>query len=887
MKNDNEYRNPPRIAEWILERVYLKTGYHTRLGDYGEIYNDIVRENNIFFGWIWYWFQVVTSVCLRTGNSILWSVIMLMNYLKIAFRNIMRYKGYSFINISGLAVGMACCIVISLWILQEFQYDAFHENADNLYGIVNVKNDEGGGSSKISLPVPLAPALIKEFPEVTAATRYYPGGQILLKYQDKIFYEKRSYFVDPSFLQMFSYNFISGDLNTALNDPYSIIITEDIADKYFAEESPVGKSIDFNDEYELIVTGVMENVPDNSSMQFEILLPYALRDILDKKERYRPSWWHNRLRTYVQLQEKSSPELAGEKITDYYRQQARSELGQYITTMENSGEIDKLRQQADIELDRRLVLEPLKNIRLSRHYGGTVRARYLSVFATIAFAILLIACINFMNLSTARSAVRAKEIGLRKVVGASRKNIVWQFLGESFLLSFAAIFIAVFTVLLLLPAINNLFQLKLQFNLVGNSFILPVLIGIALFTGLAGGSYPALILSSFQPVRTLKGDLKSGTKGSVMRKSLVVIQLTLSVFLIFGTVVIYKQLDYVKSKDLGYEKEHVICIPLNSGSLPYFDTMKSRLLSDSRILSVSGIHQKPTWISSTTSAVDWDSKNPALNVRLGNFRVNYDYVKTMSIQLVAGRDFSKDFSADEKNSFVVNEEVVKLMGLKNADAVGKRLMFNGDEGTIIGDVKNFHYLPLGYSIQPMAMHLMLDRTKFLLVSVVPSDVTSTVDFIRKTWMDVMPSFPFEYSFLDSDYDALYRSEENSGVMLRCFTLLAILIACLGIFGLASYTAEQRTKEIGIRKILGASVPNILNLMSKEFLLLALLSNVAAWPFSYYLMNGWLENYAYRTSIDIWTFILPAFITIVLTMLTVAFQAMKAANVNPVVALKYE
>ncbi len=840
----------------------------TIIDELEEVYFQYRSERGFIRANIWILLQITKIITGKIYNICFWSLPMLRNYLLIAVRNLKRHKGFSFINITGLAVGMTCCILISLWILEELNYDTFHRNAGTLFQAVKSYQN----SSVRATPVLLAPALKEEMPEILETTRYHSRGQVMLNYRNNPFNENRAYYVDPAFLRMFDFNLYLGDRNTALESPNSIVITRNIADKYFGKENPIGKSLLLNNEYELVVTGVLENVPFNSIFNFTILLPYEMRLVLNIKEGYVPSWGHNEPFTFIQLQENASAESVNSKLKTYLGEKYQ------IVYPEETAELP-------FEQLPSLSMVSLINIRFSPIYGGSGRKAVLSIFFATAFVILLIACINFMNLSTARSSKRAKEIGLRKVVGAGRKHIIRQFLGESILLSFLALILALILTILLLPGFNSLFDRNIDISSLGNTAALPFLLGITLFTGIAGGSYPALYLSSFQPVKTLKGNLRSGMKRVLLRRILVVFQFVLSISLIIGTAVIYDQLNFVQNKDLGFDKEHIVCIPLNSGSLDLYDTFKNRLTGDPRIINLSSIHDRPTWIGSSSTYSDWEGKDPNFEPLIGHFRTNYDFIKTMNIELKEGRDFSIEFQTDRENSFLINEEMKRVMEMD--DVIGKRLMYSGFEGTIIGVVKDFHFLPLSEPMRPLVIRLAPEKAKFMVIRISPDNISSSLDYIRETWEEVLPSYQFDYSFLDSDLGRMYNNEQKIGQLMQVLAIIAILIACLGMFGLASFTADQRTKECGVRKVLGATVSDIVGLLSKEFLILVLISNIIAWPLSYYFMDKWLQSYAYRTNISILLLLFASFIALAVTLITVSSQALKAARANPVDSLRYE
>jgi ABC-type antimicrobial peptide transport system permease subunit len=513
--------------------------------------------------------------------------------------------------------------------------------------------------------------------------------------------------------------------------------------------------------------------------------------------------------------------------------------------------------------------------------------KYVYIFSLIAFFVLLIACINFMNLSTARSANRAREVGVRKVVGALKGHIIRQFYGESVIYAFIALVFAVILVVLLMTPFNNLSGKELSLGILGSGMILVGFLGVTLFTGLVAGSYPALFLSSFQPVRVIKGSLKSGTGGSLFRRILVVVQFALSIFLIIGTVVVYSQLHYMKNRDIGYDKEHLVYIPMRGQTGQFYEALKNALVRDPRILGVTGSGHRPSNIGSNSSGANWDGKDPDQVVLIGISSVDYDYIDTIGIELKEGRPFSKEFGTDQTEAFIVNEEVAKLMGKESI--VGERFSFAGRDGHIIGVMKNFHYYSLRNKIEPLAIYLRPAAEGFYYTMIrIPSEnISASLDFVKETWQRVVPAFPFEYSFLVEDFEYYYRSEERMGDLLKYFSILAVFIACLGLFGLASFSAEQRTKEIGIRKVLGASAQQITLLLCREFFVLVLLANIIAWPVAYFVMGNWLQDFAYRTSLGLLTFVLTMALALVIALLTVSFQAVKAAVANPVDALKYE
>lgn len=783
---------------------------------------------------------------------------MIKNFIKITLRNIVRHKGYSFINITGLAVGMACCLLITLWVLDELSYDRFHENAPYLYRVEENQHYSGRLFHVNVTPHPIAPAMKEEFPEIRDASRYVRADGRLFRYGEKSFYENSVRAVDPSFLDMFTYPLVNGNKESALNAPDSILISQDIAVKYFGSEDPLGKIINIDNKYDFKVTGVLKNVPHNSVLQFEALIPY---EFLRKIGRTNEQWGSNSIGTFVQLQKEATMEQVNGKILDYIRTRA-----------------------PDSKTD--LVLMPLVDIHLHQWFGyiktmGVVQ--YVYIFSFIAFLVLVIACINFMNLATARSATRAREVGIRKVVGAHKSHLVRQFYGESIIFSFIALLLALVLVQLVLPAFSTLAGKEITFGVAGFQELLLGLAGITLFTGIVSGSYPALFLSAFRPVKVLSGTLTQGTGAARFRKTLVVLQFVLSVFLITGSIVVSKQLNFLKNKNVGYEKEHLLYIPMSGGTKTSYQALKNELVKNQSILGVSGSQSIPSSIGSNSSGAEWEGKDPDLKLLIGHTRIDYDYVKTVGLELMEGRGFSEAFPGDVKKNFLINEELLKIM--KKDSAVGERFSFLGQNGVIVGVMKNFHYGSVKYAIEPLALILNPESINFLVARIRPGNISATIDKIKETWKTVIPGYPFEYRFVDEDFDRMYRAEERSGKVLAYFTFLSIFIACLGLFGLASFSAEQRFREIGIRKTLGATVPGITVMLCKEFLKLVLLATLAALPISYFAMGSWLRGYAYRIDLDILIFVSAAVLAMLTALFTVSYQAIRAALANPIDALK--
>ncbi len=787
---------------------------------------------------------------------------MIKNYLKIAIRNLTKYKGFSFINTAGLAIGLACTILILLWVYDEISYDRFHKNADESYRIVLETQSPNNINRSANSPNALGPALKEQYPEIVNFTRYMGGfSGWLVRCGEKTFMNDRWAAADPSFFKIFSFPFIHGDPQTALKDRYSMVITEDMAKKYFGDNMPIGKVIQ-KDKTDLRVTGVIK-IPHNSHIQFDYIFP-----IINMKEWFiqdLESWEPGPFKTYVQLSKNISSKEVNPKIAGIIK----THLANSNTTVH---------------------LQPFKKIHLytdfqddacNYHQGNVL---YVYMFSSIALCILMIACINFMNLTTARSTSRAKEVSIRKVVGAKRKDIILQFWGEALLLTIIALLIAVVLVELLLPFFNNLTNKQLSIVFSSNIAIILGLLAISLLTALIAGSYPAIFLSSVLPLKVMKNSAITGTGvHSRLRRWLVMVQFTFAILLIITTTVIYNQLLFMKNKDLGYDKENVIYFYGHGKFFTNYESIRNELLNYPNIISVSKAFPPFYPGDEETSDIDWEGKNPNKDVLIRYKTVDYDYLKTFNMEMAQGRFFSKDFTSDLPN-FILNETAVRTMGIENP--IGRRLTYKGRSGRIIGVLKDFHQSSLHNKISPFIFSLYTGPC-YICVKMNQVNIPGTLEFIEEKWTEYEPDRPFTYYFFDDMIADYYRTEQRLGTVTKYFTLFTVFVSCLGLFGLSSYAAVQRTKEIGIRKVLGASVSGIILLLSKDFTKWVLLANLIAWPIAYYAMNQWLQNFAYRIDIGWWTFLLAGALVLVIALLTVSYQAIRAATANPVKALRYE
>ncbi len=870
-KNKPEDFKPPAPAKFLLGLFLNYNHPETMIGDFDEEFNFLVKEKGKFRAGLWYYLQIFITIPSFVNNMGFWSIVMFKNYLKISFRNFRKQKVHSIVNISGLAVGMACCILMLLWVQDEWSFDRFHENADDIYRII-IENRRGNDLTLLTeSPLPLGPALKAEYPEVTEFCRYtggYSGWN--LKYGDKSYNDDNIAFADPGYFTMFSFPFIKGDPETALKDRYSVVLNERLAGVVFGNEDPIGKIMQMSGR-DLKVTGVIKNIPENSHMLFDYIIPIINLTVWTEQDF--ESWQQSAV-TYIQLQKNSRGMDIEEKI---------------------SGVVKKYHPESD----KTVTLQPLKKIHLYSDFSwdgenikkGSIKIVY--IFTLTAIIILLIACINFMNLSTARSGSRAKEVGVRKVSGAYRKDIIKQFFGESILLSFIALVLAVALTILWLPVFNGLSGKNLELNLTGNILLPLILISVTMLTGLLSGTYPALYLSSFSPVNVLKRhSISTKNTGSFLRKILVVFQFTFTVILLICVLVISKQLNYIDSKPLGYDKENIVYFPGYGKYWNNFDSIRSEMIQHPDIVNMTKGFP-PRGPGNGMTDFSWEGKDPETKIVVHPSGIKFDYIETFNMEIVEGRSFSREYATDTLNC-IINETAVRVMGLQ--DPVGKRIWYSGDQGylyrftnevgKIIGVVKDFHIGSLHQNIPPMILKYSYQGF-YVIARIKSENISGTLAYLETKWKEYVPGRPFKYSFLDEDIEGLYKSERKVMTIFRYFTFLAIFISCLGLFGLSLFMAEQRTKEIGIRKTLGASVPGIMLLLTGEFAKWVILSNVIAWPAAYFIMSKWLQDFAYRINIGLNTFILAGLLALLIALATISYQAAKAARANPVSSLKYE
>lgn len=870
----NKQNKPPVLAEYLLKKVFPDSGKYTSLGDFEEEYNQVLAENGRLNAYFWYWRQVFKSFPGYSKNKIFWGTVMLRNYVKTALRNYMRNKAYTFINVFGLAAGLASTLLILLWVQNEISYDRFFKNDENIYRVIS--KDVGGPVvyDFPHTPAKLSQTIKDEIPEIINSARFTKDSRSPFKYNDKVFYEDKIVSADPSFFEIFSYRFIKGDPKTALTDKYSMVITEKIAKKYFGDEDPIGKVLKWNNWTNYTITGIIKDIPSNSHITFDFIRNYEL-----EKTGWPQgfSWYNFNRHTYVQLNENADVEEVNRKITEVlYKNNQYMHKGNRILYLQPLGEI---------HLDAGLQGE----------YADVLDINYVYIYSFIAFFILTIACINFINLSTARSIKRSCEVGIRKVVGASRTLLIRQFLGESFLLSFAGLFAAVIAVFFLLPHFNYLTGKNLSLNIFDLKFITGALI-ILFLTGILAGSYPAVYLSSFRPAAVLQNIFGRKKKSAFLRKFLVTGQFTISILLIICTVIVFRQLQFMRNADLGFEKENIIYIPAKDNIGKNYMAFKGELLSNPNILAVSCQNCPPT-VSVNHSDIFWEGAARDMDFDIEMIMIDHDYFKTMGMEMAEGRSYSVEFPTDVSDAVIINREAAVRMG--PGSPLGKRVRIWGKNRTIIGIMKNAHFKSLREKINPQAFQILTEGEYlsngfnllgFVLIRIKGDSraiIENAVSSVRRTWKKINPNYPFEFHFLDETIDRLYENYKKVSSIISYFAILAIIISCLGLFGLASFTAENRIKEIGIRKVFGASVKNIIGLVTWEFIMLVIIANIIAWPLSWYFMNKWLSDFAYRINIGIWAFIYTGVLAVIIALVTVGYQSIKAARANPVDSIKYE
>ncbi|MFC2161130.1 ABC transporter permease [Acidobacteriota bacterium] len=856
----NEKRNkPPRLAEWILKKVANEEDNRAIVGDFKEEYIETVQSKGAILAYLRYWLVFSISFPSFIYSFFYWRIIMFRYYLKITFRNIKRYKGYSFINITGLSIGIFLFLLIIMFVKSEFSYDRFNENFHRIYRV-------GSSVNQTSMAPGVAKEIAEQIPDVEKVTRARIMGDYFVSYRstDNTNTQKTIKipivrWADHTFFDIFSLEMISGDPKTALADPASLVLTESMAKRIFNNEDPVGTIVQVNNAYDVKVTGVIKD-PKNFHLTFDALGSYISLSQRDKESL--DSW---NTPTYILLPENHNQALIENQITELFTERLK-----------------------DRNPDIAFFLTPLKDIYFGGGSGKHGNRQTAYIFLAVAFFILLIACINFVNLSTARASVRAKEVGLRKVVGSNRGILITQFLGESTFFTLLAFLISMVLLGLFLPSFNTLIEEQLTFSVFFDLPMIMLLVCGIVLVGITAGLYPAFYLSAFHPSTILNGEKTKGKKSILFRRILIVFQFAISVVLIIGTITVFKQLQYMKNRDLGFQKEQVLLFDLKGDARKNQDEFRQKLLQSSYIQQVSFSQGFPGRV------YNWESFDHEDGRQLfAVFTVDPDYFDVYGFVLEQGRLFSWDQRTDMFDKCIMNEAAVRVFGLDSP--VGKVFnhtrwqasSFPRKQVEVIGVVKDFHFASLHQEIQPLVFSWNPGWLWMANVRLSSTNIQDAMSYIQKTWKEIVPGFPFEFSFMDERFDRQYKRDERFGKIFTYFAGLGILIAALGLFGLASFMAEQRTKEIGIRKVLGASVGSILVLLSKEFTKWVFVAIVIAWPVAYFVMNKWLENFAYRIQIGVLIFIVSTCLALLVALVTVFYQAARAATANPVDSLRCE
>ncbi len=856
-------KKPPKFLVWLLLRVLPGYADDTNIGDFQEEYFQIAADRGRPFANLWFLFSIGKSIPAFVADTVRSRLVMLKNYATITWRNMRRQKTYSFINIAGLAVGLACCLLITLWILDECSYDRFHENHDRLYRVVVNQPSSGGIRKIVATPPPLGPALENDFPEIVETTRLSYWGSVPIRSGDESFNETNMIVVEPAFFDLFTFPMIKGEGGTSLNSPNSALISERRAESFFGNEDPIGKTIQIDSRFDYIVRGVFRDTPQNTHIRpFDLVLPWSH---LDRMEWYESdSWGTLSYRTYVLLDERASIQDVNQKIS-------------------------KLIQRYSSGWKTEILLEPVTDIHLRSHYRLSTGLRgivYVYIFSAVAFFILLIACINFMNLTTARSFNRAKEIGMRKTLGAVRRHVIVQFFGESMFMTVYALGLALAFISFVLPEFNKFTGKQISIRSLFDWQAFVVLVGITLFTGCVAGSYPALYLSSFRPIHALSRVLQSGKKKSGFRRLLVILQFTLSIILIIGTLVVYAQLDYIRNRKIGWDREHLVGLSLSQEMKKSYDVLKAEILKHPRVLNVTAAYSEPTNFETSSSGVNWDGKDPEEIVHVTGNLVDFDFLDTLNIVIAAGRSFSKEYLTDATEAFLINETLAGMMG--TGSPIGAKFSFFGREGRVIGVMKDFHFHSLRTGIGPLAIGIGSDDYwNHVLVRIHPVNISATLEDLNGIWKRIFPHNPFSFRFMDEEYERQYRSEVRMGKLINVFAVLAVFIACLGLIGLTSFAVEQRRKEVSIRKVLGATPGNVLWILGRELVLWVFVANVIAWPIAYFVISGWLRNFAYRIGFGLEFFVFSSFLALAIAVFAVMVQSIRAAKSNPADSLRFE
>lgn len=869
---------PDKLLGWFCHPKHLDV----LRGDVYELYQDRRDSGNKLRADLRFWLDVL-GLCrpfamrnhkIENTNSI----AMFKNYFKITYRNLLRQKVYSFLNLSGLAIGLACSILIFLYVNDELSYDRFHEKSDRIYRVLEHFESEGNGEHSASLPFPTGPTLQSEYPsEITQAVRLFnfqsPTLAVANKEAEKAFNESRVFFADSTFLKVFDFELLTGSKETALDNPGSVLITRSMARKYFPDEDPVGKFLEIQGRQNVQVVGVLEDSPTNAHFQFDFIVSFStLKQWFNGG--YPRSWYWNPCWTYVVLNENVSKEQVESHFSAF--------VEKYFP--------DFIKEDVDLEL------QPLTDIHLHSKLDYEIEANSnvesVYIFAAIALFVLIIAAINFINLSTARATKRAKEVGVRKSLGSSRSQLIKQYVFESVFLTYLALVIGLLIVAIVLPGFNFLTEKSVRFGFLLQPQILAGLGAVGLLVGLLSGFYPAFVLSSFKTILVLKSaHLK--TSGLNFRKILVTAQFSISICLIIGTIIAINQLQLLQNKDVGFDQDNILMVPVIQSPMGlHYENFKNAALQSPHVKGVTAVEEI---VGSKHQVGNYQFEGMEQSKPFARFNIRHDFAKTFDIPIVAGRDYDQSIQTDDSLALVVNETMVKAMGWGTpAEAVGKRFYYRNElRGRVVGVAKDYNFVSKHHPIAPLALTLNTRPAafnlfiKYLAIKVDGNNLQASIADLNAAWREVLPNLPFDYFFLDDRLNDSYKAEEKLSSVTIIFSALTILVACLGLFGLATFSIEQRTKEIGVRKVLGISTPQILILLSREFLLLVIVAFVVAVPVSYFLTQEWLNGFSYRIGMELWPFAIAGILTFIVAFLTVTYHSMRASMINPVETLKYE
>jgi putative ABC transport system permease protein len=785
---------------------------------------------------------------------------------KIAVRNLVRDISYSLINILGLTIGITGSLFLILYVYDDLSFDRYHEKADRIYRISSKITEPDDAFDWAVTQVPLAPQIKQDYPEVEESTRLIQSGRHLFKYDEAEFFEEEVSYADSTVFNIFTWPLVEGDPKTALTRPNSIVLTRSFSERYFGNENPIGKVLEREDDNSYTVTGLIEDIPKTSNYRLSALI--SRNSLPDDYG----SWGAFHMYTYILLREGADYKTLEAKLPEMYKN--------YMA---------EIFERMGINIVYELL--PITRIHLYSDFEGEPvpvgNMQFIYIFIVIIVFLLTIACINYMNLATARSTKRSKEVGIKKVAGSSRKALIWQFISESLVLTLISLAISLLLLYLLLPVFNNISGKFIDFSIITHPVILLSLLVVIIFTGLAGGSYPALYLSGFNPVEILRGQLRISGSSLTVRKILVIIQFTLSTAMVISTWIVYNQLNYLKNKDLGFSKENVITLRLTTPemvrNLPVF---KEAVLTRPGILSI-GSANATVGFGTGKNIIRVETGDGMTERGINNFQADHDFIKSLGITILEGRDFSVDIPSDTTRGVIINETLAKRLNWD--DPIGKKVQFFGDTtsfATVVGLIKDYHQFGL-YNEMESLMILYNPACYVVFIRTDGNDLEAKIEFIKEKWNEMYPRFPFDYTLLEEDFDEQFRADEKRGIIYAFFAILTVLIACLGLFGLASFVTEQRTKEVGVRKVFGAEVSNIVGMMLRSYMYLVGISILIASAISYYFATKWLESFVYRADIKWTTFVLAALVTILITLITVSLHTIHAGNLNPAESLRNE